>query len=130
MGRCNHHIGSEELAGGVKVETPPAPSGRHFGPPALLTQPASTLDEEGNSSREREGELLQGKEEGKLFKQETIDHSYPFDERTDTPLIYRAIEAWYVKVADMRDDLVAQNDAVGWFFTSKSIDSLRGRSTF
>jgi len=54
------------------------------------------------------------KSDGRLVKQETIVHSYPFDERTDTPLIYRAIEAWYVKVADKRDELVAQNETVGW----------------
>ena len=54
------------------------------------------------------------KSDGRLLRQDTIVHSYPFDERTDTPLIYRAIEAWYVKVADMRDDLVAQNNAVSW----------------
>ncbi|MCA9503301.1 MAG: isoleucine--tRNA ligase [Myxococcales bacterium] len=54
------------------------------------------------------------KEEGRLVAQDTILHSYPFCERTDTPLIYRAIDAWYVKVEDLRDDLVAANDAVGW----------------
>lgn len=54
------------------------------------------------------------KADGRLFKQETIVHSYPFDERTDTPLIYRAIEAWYVRVADLRERLVARNDSVGW----------------
>jgi isoleucyl-tRNA synthetase len=54
------------------------------------------------------------KAEGKLVHQSTIEHSYPFEERTDTPLIYRAIDAWYVKVADMRAELVAQNDAIQW----------------
>jgi len=54
------------------------------------------------------------KDEGKLFQQGTIEHSYPFCERSDTPLIYRAVEAWYVKVQDLRDDLVANSDAVGW----------------
>jgi isoleucyl-tRNA synthetase len=54
------------------------------------------------------------KQDGKLFHQSTIEHSYPFEERTDTPLIYRAIDAWYVKVADLRADLVAQNDSVRW----------------
>jgi len=54
------------------------------------------------------------KQRGRLIHQDTIVHSYPFDERTDTPLIYRAIEAWYVKVADMREDLVHANDSVGW----------------
>ena len=54
------------------------------------------------------------KDAGKLFHQSTIHHSYPFCERTDTPLIYRAIEAWYVKVEDLRDDLVANNEAINW----------------
>jgi len=50
----------------------------------------------------------------RLVFQDTIVHSYPFDERTDTPLIYRAIEAWYVRVTDLRADLVRENDGVGW----------------
>lgn len=54
------------------------------------------------------------KDEGKLLHQSTIEHSYPFCERSDTPLIYRAIEAWYVKVEDLREDLVRNNDEVGW----------------
>jgi isoleucyl-tRNA synthetase len=54
------------------------------------------------------------KDEGKLVHQSTIEHSYPFCDRTDTPLIYRAIEAWYVKVEDLREDLVANNNEVNW----------------
>jgi len=54
------------------------------------------------------------KDGGKLVKQDVLEHSYPFCERTDTPLIYRAIEAWYVKVDDLRDDLVANNETIGW----------------
>ncbi len=54
------------------------------------------------------------KAEGKLVHQSTIVHSYPFCERTDAPLIYRAIEAWYVRVEDMRDRLVAANAEVRW----------------
>ena len=54
------------------------------------------------------------KDEGKLFHQATIVHSYPFCERSGTPLIYRAIEAWYVRVEDMRDRLVAANQQVRW----------------
>ncbi|MEO8182546.1 MAG: isoleucine--tRNA ligase [Deltaproteobacteria bacterium] len=54
------------------------------------------------------------RQEGKLLHQSTLEHSYPFEERTDTPLIYRAIDAWYVKVADMRSALVAENDNVRW----------------
>lgn len=54
------------------------------------------------------------KDEHKLVHQATIVHSYPFCERTDTPLIYRAIDAWYVRVEDMHEDLVANNAGVHW----------------
>ena len=54
------------------------------------------------------------KEAGKLVHQSTVVHSYPFCPRTDTPLIYRAIEAWYVRVEDLRDRLVANNSTVHW----------------
>ena len=54
------------------------------------------------------------KAEGKLVHQSTIVHSYPFCDRTDTPLIYRAIDAWYVKVEDLHDRLAANNDTVHW----------------
>ena len=54
------------------------------------------------------------KDEGTLVHQSTIVHSYPFCERTETPLIYRAIDAWYVRVEDMRDELVANNETIHW----------------
>ena len=54
------------------------------------------------------------KDAGKLVHQSTLVHSYPFCPRTDTPLIYRAIEAWYVRVEDMHDQLAANNDTVHW----------------
>jgi len=54
------------------------------------------------------------KEQGSLVRQDTLEHAYPFCERTDTPLIYRAIDAWYVRVEDLRDQLVEANETVGW----------------
>lgn len=54
------------------------------------------------------------KDAGKLVHQSTLVHSYPFCPRTDTPLIYRAIEAWYVRVEDLHDQLSANNDTVHW----------------
>lgn len=54
------------------------------------------------------------KHAGKLIHQTTIQHSYPFCERTDTPLIYRAIDAWYVKVEDLRERMLANNAQVHW----------------
>ncbi len=54
------------------------------------------------------------KREGKLVHQTTVVHSYPFCDRTDTPLIYRAIEAWYVRVEDLHERLARNNDTVHW----------------
>ncbi|MBE6382465.1 MAG: isoleucine--tRNA ligase [Lentisphaerae bacterium] len=54
------------------------------------------------------------KASGKLVHQSTIVHSYPFCDRTDTPLIYRAIDAWYVRVEDLHDKLAANNATVHW----------------
>ena len=54
------------------------------------------------------------KAEGKLVHQATIVHSYPFCDRTDTPLIYRAIDAWYVRVEDLHERLSENNESVHW----------------
>ena len=54
------------------------------------------------------------KAEGKLVHQATIVHSYPFCDRTDTPLIYRAIDAWYVRVEDLHERLAKNNAKVHW----------------
>jgi len=54
------------------------------------------------------------KTEGKLVHQATIVHSYPFCDRTDTPLIYRAIDAWYVRVEDLHERLAKNNATVHW----------------
>lgn len=54
------------------------------------------------------------KEEGKLVHQSTLVHSYPFCDRSDTPLIYRAINAWYIRIEDLRDALSRNNDQIHW----------------
>ena len=54
------------------------------------------------------------KAEGKLVHQATIVHSYPFCDRTDTPLVYRAIDAWYVRVEDLHERLSENNSGVHW----------------
>lgn len=54
------------------------------------------------------------KEQESLIHQSTIQHSYPFCERTDTPLIYRAIDAWYVRVEDLRERMQAHNEQIHW----------------
>lgn len=50
----------------------------------------------------------------KVFKKETISHSYPHCWRCDTPLLNYATTSWFVKVPDMKDELVAANNTVKW----------------
>lgn len=54
------------------------------------------------------------KDEGKLYEQSTLVHSYPFCPRTDTPLIYRIIESWYINVDKIKDDLIKSNKEINW----------------
>lgn len=41
-------------------------------------------------------------------------HSYPFCWRSDTPLIYRLVSNWFVKVAESREDLLRCNEEINW----------------
>ena len=54
------------------------------------------------------------KEEHKMFRHETAQHSYPFCWRTDTPLIYKPISTWFVNVEAIKDRMVAHNKTVHW----------------
>ncbi len=54
------------------------------------------------------------KKEKSIIHIGTIDHSYPHCYRCKTPLIYRAISAWYVNVEKMKDRMIANNEAITW----------------
>ena len=47
-------------------------------------------------------------------KIDTIVHSYPHCWRTDVPLIYRAISAWYVNIDKIKDKMIAANQNINW----------------
>lgn len=51
---------------------------------------------------------------GHLVKKEQYKHSYPFDDRTHTKLIYRATNSWYINVPAVRDRLLENNKQVNW----------------
>ena len=51
---------------------------------------------------------------GSLYRQEVIQHSYPYCYRSNTPLIYRAIPSWYVRVTAIKDKLVEANAQINW----------------
>ena len=51
---------------------------------------------------------------GLLFDAPKFEHDYPFCWRCDTPLIYYARESWFIKMTDVRDDLIRNNDTINW----------------
>ena len=53
-------------------------------------------------------------ERGFLFKVIPFEHSYPFCWRCDTPLIYYARDSWFIKMTEVRDELIKNNDKVNW----------------
>ena len=84
------------------------------------------VDEQGNFSKET-GEwagtfvkdadklvLNDLEERGLLFAALPYEHSYPFCWRCDTPLLYYAIDTWFIKMSALRDRLVANNNTVNW----------------
>ena len=54
------------------------------------------------------------RDNGSLYRHDTIVHSYPFCPRSDTPIIYRTIDSWYVRVEAMRSRLLAVNNDINW----------------
>ncbi len=56
---------------------------------------------------------------GAWLKTEQYLHNYPHCWRTDTPLIYRAVSSWYVKVTDIKDRMVELNSGKKIFKAEK-----------
>ncbi|EEC45000.1 predicted protein [Phaeodactylum tricornutum CCAP 1055/1] len=54
------------------------------------------------------------KDSGRLVQKDVLLHSYPFCWRSDTPLIYKAVPSWFVKVEEIRDRIVENNKQTHW----------------
>lgn len=54
------------------------------------------------------------KQKGLWLKTEQYLHNYPHCWRTDTPLIYKAVPSWYLKVTEFKDKMVANNKQINW----------------
>ncbi|MEX2704349.1 MAG: isoleucine--tRNA ligase [Candidatus Freyrarchaeum guaymaensis] len=55
------------------------------------------------------------REKGLLFREGVLEHSYPFCWRCDTPLLYYAIETWYISLSSLRDNLLRNNEKINWY---------------
>jgi isoleucyl-tRNA synthetase len=55
------------------------------------------------------------REEGKLFRKETIVHSYPFSWRNENvPVIYYARESWFIRTTSLAERMVELNKTINW----------------
>lgn len=58
--------------------------------------------------------VLKLQEEGKLFKKEKYEHSYPHCWRTDKPILYYPLDAWFIKTTALKDKMVELNKTINW----------------
>lgn len=58
--------------------------------------------------------ILRLKQEHKILKHEQYLHSYPFCYRTKKPLIYRAVNSWFVNIEKIKDKMLVANRKINW----------------
>ncbi len=49
-----------------------------------------------------------------LLKKEKIDHTYPFCWRCNSPLLYYAIDSWFIAVTKVKDKMIKLNKKINW----------------
>lgn len=49
-----------------------------------------------------------------ILKEETVEHEYPFCWRCKSPVIYYAKDSWYIKMTDLRETMIAENEKINW----------------
>lgn len=54
------------------------------------------------------------KQDGRLFKMMKHVHSYPHSWRTDKPVLYYPLDAWFIKTSAVKDQMVALNKTIVW----------------
>jgi len=54
-------------------------------------------------------------EKGLLYSKEKYEHSYPFCWRCKSPLLYYAMESWFIETTAVKDQLIANNNTVQWY---------------
>lgn len=75
----------------------------------------TVTDFAGQHVKEADKHIIQHlKDSGQLIQHDTLDHSYPCCPRSDTPLIYRAMPSWFVKVEAIKDKMLAANAEIHW----------------
>jgi len=84
------------------------------------------VDEEGKFTREAKdfsgkhvteanSEIVNNlKKRGLLLKEEAVKHQYPYCWRCKSPLVYYALDSWFIKTTQFKDRLIKHNSEVNW----------------
>lgn len=54
------------------------------------------------------------KKENRAFKVEKYEHNYPHCWRTDKPVLYYPLDAWFIKTTAIKDRMVELNKTINW----------------
>lgn len=54
------------------------------------------------------------KDSGRIVREASYEHSYPHCWRCRNPLIYKAVSSWFVRVTDIKDKMLANNEQITW----------------
>uniref|UniRef100_A0A6A7FTY3 Isoleucine--tRNA ligase, cytoplasmic n=1 Tax=Hirondellea gigas TaxID=1518452 RepID=A0A6A7FTY3_9CRUS len=70
---------------------------------------------QGRHVKEADNDIIKHlRDEGRVVCADRINHSYPYCWRSDTPLIYRAVPSWFIRVQHMQDKLLETNSQTYW----------------
>ncbi|HYF45983.1 MAG TPA: class I tRNA ligase family protein, partial [Acidimicrobiales bacterium] len=93
-------------AAGIELVVPVDDAGRFT---------AEVPDWEGVNVFDANPEVIKAlKDRGLVVRHDSYEHNYPHCWRTDTPIIYKAVDSWFVEVTKFKDRLVANNQDINW----------------
>lgn len=52
--------------------------------------------------------------EGRMLREQSYMHSYPHCWRCRNPLIYKAVSSWFIRVTDIKEKMLANNEQITW----------------
>ena len=120
-----HHVSTESGTGVVHIAPgfgeDDAEIGKKEGLPAVCPIDAEgkfteeVWDYKGISVKKADKDIIKRlKDEKKLIKHETYQHSYPHCWRCDEPLIYRAVSSWFVDIQKIKQNMIEANQKINW----------------
>ncbi len=80
-----------------------------------VTEFAGLLVKKKGAHQDTDKKIVEALEQkGRLFRHETITHSYPHCWRCDTPLLVYASSSWFVNIQKLKGKLLKENKKIGW----------------